>query len=311
MPKKILITGGNGFLGKNLIARLHARGDEVCILIRLGDNRRFFDCRYIPINFFDQEALKKATLSFDPEIIVNLACSRDKSVEYHRQNFSSDENYQISRSVIKASLLSSRLRKFIHIGSCDEYGASNFPYTEGQTERPMNNYGLSKLTIKRLLIKLKSKYKFPCVILRPSVIYGPGQSEEMFIPSLMSSLLKGIEFPMTLGEQIRDFIYVDDIVEAILLSIDKSVNTNISIINIATGMSLKVKDVAIIMAQLISENSEKLLKFGELGYRKDEVFNYVVDNTLALDSLGWSPRLSIYQGLQKTLIDCKSLKNKA
>ena len=102
-----------------------------------------------------------------------------------------------------------------------------------------------------------------------------------------------------MGEQFRDYIYVDDLVEAIILLLNDHKTGIGEIINISYGKSYLIKDIATQFANMIKKNGEKMLKIGSLGYRKSEVMNYHASNRKAKLMLNWYPKTSLKAGLRK------------
>ena len=128
------------------------------------------------------ESLKKTVFKIDPNIIIHLAYLKNRDDQSDILNHEYYLNLQISSNIIQSSRLLSSLEKFIFFGSCDEYGIQNEPYREDQLEQPLTSYGLSKLSITKMLKALYYKENFPSLIIRPSVVYGEGQETKCFYP---------------------------------------------------------------------------------------------------------------------------------
>jgi nucleoside-diphosphate-sugar epimerase len=203
--------------------------------------------------------------------------------------------------VIKACQLLNDFKKLIFLGSVEEYGLIEPPFFEQQRECPVTSYGLSKLAITNILGTLKKSQSLPSIVLRPSVIYGPGQSNSMFIPSLINSLLIGKRFQMTAGNQLRDFVYIDDVIDAIVQSIFIDIPTNENIFNVGYGVSFFLQDVANLIAELISPDVLSLIDFGAVNYRKNELMQYAVNISHAEKFLGWKPKVDFEDGIRNTI----------
>lgn len=298
---KILITGASGFIGKNLIRSLeqnenkfeiHAISRSKDVILNNIENLHYVDL----VNF---ENVKKIIVDINPNIIIHLAYSKNR-VE---QNSILDQNYNlnlhISSNIIKISRLLKSLEKFIFFGSCDEYGIQKNPYKEDLLEQPLTSYGLSKLSITKVLKALHYTENFPSLIIRPSVVYGAGQETDMFLPALANAVKNQRPFNMTLGEQYRDYIYIEDLTDAIIMLL-KSKNLKLGeIINITYGKSFKIKDIAIKFANFIKVDGESILKIGNIDYRDTEVMNYHTSNQKIKDLLEWYPKTSLNIGLKK------------
>ena len=204
-------------------------------------------------------------------------------------------------NVLEACRTLPNLKRFIFFGSCEEYGACSSPFSEQKKEEPISSYGLSKLATTNLLRTLHRKNAFPYTILRPSIIYGPNQANDMFIPKLVETLWKQKEFLMTKGEQTRDFIFLDDVVTAVEKLLRPEKKYNGQVYNIGYGQSVSIKSVAYTVANLFGENYEQLLKIGAINYRVPEIMSYELETAKARKELSWSPQKSLEEGLGLTL----------
>lgn len=299
--KHIFITGCSGFVGKHLQRNLVLQGYKISVVSRYNAN-----ILNLPVNFYQVDLADKLKLSeliyyLKPDYVFHLAANKDRSQNIETFRSIYDNNLSISLNLIEACCKLPNLKKFIFMGSSDEYGFSSKPYYENCIELPISSYALSKLSISKILMGLYYTNRFPSLILRPSVIYGPEQSDEMFIPSLINSLIHGRNFSMTLGEQYRDFVYVDDVISALnkaLLS-DESVNGNI--FNIGYGTSYKIKYIAEIISAAIGINSYEKIKFGAINYKLNEIMDYSVNVDLAKKVLNWQAKIGISEGIQNTI----------
>jgi UDP-glucose 4-epimerase len=303
---KTLITGVNGFLGRYLCIELLKYGHEV---IGIDIDNGFIThelYQSISVDLNNKEKIIKIVEEQKPDFIIHLASLKNRANNHHDLLSINSSDIGISLNIIESCKDLNNLKRFIFIGSCDEYGDKVFPFVETQQENPLNSYGLSKLVVSKTLLYLYRTYKFPVVILRPSVIYGPMQGKDMFLPSLIQSVLQDNFFSMTLGEQLRDYVYVGDVVNAILKCINTNKMINGEILNIASGSSQSMKDIAITVINLISPNNLELLKFGDLSYRKNEVMRYEVSINAAKKLIGWNPRKKFLDGLKETIDFYKS-----
>ena len=237
----------------------------------------------------------------NPHYVVHLASAKCRlnELDSYRQTY--ETNVIGSINLVQSCLKLNDLRKFIFLGSCDEYGSHSIPFFEYQKEIPNNVYGHSKLATTKLLQILNKTKQFPSVILRPSVIYGPYQKTDMFLSSLIYALINKKNFAMSLGEQTRDFIYIDDVVYSIIKTLESNDIINGKIINISSGKPVKIKNLAIKVAQLVGQNSFKLIDFGAIGYRESETMEYWADNQSAKELINWSPLFPLGKGLKKTI----------
>ena len=236
-----------------------------------------------------------------PDYVIHLAGDKNRNDIGAQFRDSYERNLSISLNVIEACLGLPKFKRLIFLGSCDEYGHESSPFDEMQREIPANAYGLSKLAVTKILSGLYQSRQFPSIVLRPTVIYGPNQGEEMFLSALIQSLLAQKDFAMTYGEQYRDFVYIVDVVDAIVKSLTADSQVNGAVINIGAGSSWQVKNIATLVANSIHQDANNHLKFGVVPYRPAEMMNYAVNIGRAGQLLGWKPTTKLEQGLQQTI----------
>ena len=146
------------------------------------------------------------------------------------------------------------------------------------------------------MIFLKKK-KFPSTILRLYLAYGPRQDKNRFIPIIIEGCIKNKKFPCSKGNQLRDFIHVDDVVESILKSLTNK-NARGQIINIGSGKPRKIKNI-IEYIKKISKGG--FPKFGKIKLRKDEILKLYPNIEKAKNKINWQPTISFKKGLKSTI----------
>jgi len=301
---RVLVTGGTGFVGSHLVRRLVLAQAKVFILARKNSSPwRILDvlkkvklCRADLAN--QQQVLKCIKLA-RPDYIFNVAAMREIDRSISMLNPSININLLGMLNLIQgAEKLNFRPKAFVQTGSLEEYGTGSVPYMESQKEQPVSPYTAGKVAATQFCQMLHRSLKYPIVVLRPCLMYGPGQELDMFIPMLINTCLKNKNFPMTSGEQTRDFGFVSDLVDAYLLAI-KSPKAFGQVINIGTGKEYKIKDVAKKIVKI--SGSKTKLQIGRLPSRVAEIQRLVCNNTKAKKLLGWSPKVSLDLGLKKTI----------
>lgn len=297
----ILITGANGFLGRHLSRALLVTGAKVSHLVRSIVPSFHNEETQIALDLSDSKKVKKIISTLQPRYVIHLAGTKERVNSGADFRNSYERNVSISLNVIDACLELSDFKRLVFLGSCDEYGQATSPFDEVQREMPANAYGLAKLAVTKILSGLYQSCQFPSVVLRPTVIYGPNQGSEMFLSALIQSLVAKKDFAMTLGDQFRDFVYVDDVVDAIIRGIYAGNEVDGKLFNIGAGVSYQVKKIAYLVSNLIHPDAFSRLKFGAVQYRTHEVMDYAVNIMLAEQLLGWQPNTQLEQGLQKTI----------
>ncbi len=293
MNKKILIIGGTGFIGYHLAKRCIKKGWNVTSISTHKPKKiRFISkVKYVVCDITKKEKLEKK-ISKKFNFVVNLGGYVDHSnkKKTFKSHFLGVKNL--------ASILSSKsIQSFIQIGSGGEYGKSRSPHKETYKGKPLSVYYKAKLSATSHLLKLSKTKKFPVTILRLYQAYGPRQDFNRFIPIIIKSCLKNERFPCSEGKQFRDFIFVEDVVEAIVKSL-KSNKAKGQIFNIGSGKPLKIK-------YIIEKINKKIKKgyplYGKVKLRKDEEIKTFPSIKKAKKLIDWKPKVSFQNGLQKTI----------
>ena len=162
----------------------------------------------------------------------------------------------------------------------------------------MNPYAFSRQCVTHLCELFHATQGLPVAILRATMAYGPGQGIDMFVPALIGALLAGNAFPMTAGEQTRDYVFVSDVVQALLLAATTPQAIG-RIINIGGGQPVVIADLARMIERMVGANGKVLI--GALPYRPGEAMDYSVDTSLSHELLRWRPQVSLEEGLQATV----------
>jgi nucleoside-diphosphate-sugar epimerase len=298
--KIILVTGYKGFIGEKLCEVLEVNGWTIVGIDHLTNSVPNAHIISIKCDILDKVALSNVLNKYKPAIVIHLAGGPARLSSHESYQGCFRINHEGSLNVIDAAINLPSLKKFIFLGSCEEYGSIEVPFRETAREMPATAYGMAKLSVTHLLQALSKTHDFPSLILRPSVIYGPGQKRKMFIIDLIDHLLKGQEFDMSGGDQTRDYVYIDDVIRAIMVAI-KVAESGGEIINISSSIPIKIKELALSVATQFSKGSIELINFGEKSYRLGEQMKYYADNSKAKDLLGWNPQISLLEGIARTI----------
>jgi UDP-glucose 4-epimerase len=295
----VLVTGGNGFIGTNLIKELTEKKYKVYSLSKSNPDKKIKSVSYIACDIRETKKLTSYLENISPNIIVHLAGSKSKDNSFETYYQSIDINLIGTLNILNASLKLNNLKKIIIIGTGEEYGNNAIPFKEDQAVYPIGPYSLSKIYQSMLAKSIFRTHGLPITTIRASVCYGPNQDQSMLIPAMFYSLINNYPFKITAGAQTRDFIYIDDLVNAII----KIVNCKDSKIfgqtyNIGSGNAIKIKDVAKIIAKFTG-NEDNIL-FGTLEYRQNEQMEYLMDIKKAKRDLDWEPHIMLEEGIKKT-----------
>lgn len=294
---RLLVIGGTGFIGQHVVSRALRQGWKVTC-VGLNSNRDptpVSAATYVAADLTKAASLR--TLGSNRyDYVVNLGGNIDHALFGSGGRTLIDAHFNgllnllefLDRSVVK---------RFIQIGSSDEYGDAPAPQHEGLRESPISPYSLAKAAATHFLQMLQRTEAFPAVILRLFLTYGPGQNDKRFIPQIIRGCLRDIEFPTSLGEQLRDFCFVDDLVDAIFLALGTD-SVDGEILNVGSGLPISIRALIEQICSIIGSGQPK---FGVLQYRLGENMALYADTRKTEALLGWKPRVSIEDGLILTV----------
>lgn len=294
--KRVLITGGFGFVGEHLRAaleNLNARGFILDKNPKALPSRDIYDC-----SVCDGANLNRALKVIAPQIVFHLAARIERSSEFSALRGMIETNLTGTLNLLDGLRSHPECEAIVLAGTAEEYGTASVPFTEILREGPVTPYSYSKLCATHLGQFAWRLYRLPVTVLRASLAYGPGQGGDMFLPSLIRTLLRDEPFVMTAGEQTRDFIFIDDLIGAYLLA-GATPAARGEIFNIGSGQPRRLRDIALKVARALGR--EHLLEIDRLPYRPAEIMQYEVDISKARKVLGWAPKVDLDEGLRRTI----------
>ena len=305
---KIIVSGGSGFVGQHLVRRLADLGCEIFIFTRDGTKiSQDGDMQNILVSYVDEASLSQKLRQIEPDHIVHLSSSRDRKCFKDCSISQFNDDVAIDLNFIMASSRLQQLKSFIYFGTADIY-LDDGVLSSKSPVLPKNPYGFRKSMGISLLNSLSRSQRFPSVCLVPSIIYGPGQKPDMFLPALIDSLIKNQRFAMSDGNQMRDYIYVKDVVDVIFECINKpnSVCFGRTIL-LGSGEAVSIKELALMVEPLIGVNKDSLLDIGSIEQRSRETKGYSFDMNESFELLDWKPKFSLHDGLLETIEHAKGV----
>ena len=186
------------------------------------------------------------------------------------------------------------------MGSSIEYGNIRSPQKESSKVDPKSIksiYGKAKFLSSIYLLNLFKKNKFPCTILRLYLAYGPRQDVNRFLPIIINGCIKNKKFPCSAGNQLRDFVFVEDVVDAIIKSLTNR-KARGQILNIGSGKPKKIINI-IKNVKKISKGGQP--QFGKIKLRKDEILKLYPSIKKAKKIINWRPKILFKKGLKLTI----------
>jgi UDP-glucose 4-epimerase len=298
---KVLVTGGAGFIGSHLVDRLVMEGHEAVVVDNLITGKRRNINRAARLYKMDIQSwrLERVFRNERPNVVMHLAAQMDVRKSVEDPMFDAQVNILGTLNVLQQAVKHG-VRKVIFSSSGGAiYGEQEtYPAPETHVLKPLSPYGLSKLCGEQYLSYFQRVSGLQAVSLRYANVYGPRQDPEgeagvvaIFIQKMLNN-----EQPVINGNgrQTRDFVFVDDVVEANLAMIGQETQGTY---NVGTGVETSINDLFRILVQPTGSVCKEI--HGPA--KKGEQARSVIDNTKLRQELSWEPRADLVDGLKKTV----------
>ena len=307
--KRVLVTGGAGFISSNVIRHLLEATDYDVVsldaLTYAGNLENLADVmsheRLSFVHGDIRNAELVAEIVAEVDVIVNAAAEShvEKSILEGASEFvtTNVEGTQVLLDAIRQA----PVERFVLISSSEVYGtAESDPMDEEHPLNPRSPYAATKAGADRLAYSYFVTYGLPIVILRPFNNYGPRQHWEKVVPRFVTSALS--DEPLTVhgdGHASRDWLYVEDDAEAIVAAIEADVDAVAGeVVNVATGVDVSVSDIADLVLEMLGKPASLKSNVDE---RPGQVDRHIGSTEKAAALLGWHARTSFEEGLRRTV----------
>jgi nucleoside-diphosphate-sugar epimerase len=278
---KILVTGFSGFIGKYLLERLSLTNHELILL----DITNGFD-------ICDWEQVKHIE---GLDLIVHLANLSFVPASYEQPKKFYESNYLSTLNMLELCRVNNA--KLIFFSSY-VYGHPHYqPIDENHPIQAFNPYAQTKVICESLCEGYNRDFKVPITIFRPFNIYGKGQNLNFLIPSIIQQANNG-SIVIKDDRPKRDYIHVEDIVEAVMATIESNNTSLLKIYNLGTGVSYSVKEIVDMVKGLFTSEIEYLCTNES---RLNDVMDTIADISKIKMELNWEPKISILDGLRKMI----------
>jgi nucleoside-diphosphate-sugar epimerase len=301
--KKVLVTGGAGFIGSTLVRQLLSNGYYVTVLDNLSvgtiDNipNGTKGLRIIAGDIRDYEMV--STVIDGHDYVLHLAAQAFIPMSYDLPLKCASVNALGSLNVFKACL-SQKVKRIVHVSSSEVFGPPKYtPMDENHPLNPVSTYAVAKLAADLWAQTMAFEHKLPVVILRPFNTYGPRDSLPRFIPEVIRQNVKQPEIRVGNLDSARDFTFVDDTARAMILALECE-GIEGEIINFGTGKSVKMQEILFMIKRMIGSNDKDVVQEKER-LRPYDVYSLQADASKAYKLLGWKPEIDLSDGLQKTI----------
>ncbi len=318
---RIIVTGGAGFIGGHTSNALTSRGDEVLVIDNLSSGKRENvpkDARFVEIDIRSPEALSIFD-EYCPDAVIHFAAQVSVLTSIRDPEFDSSVNVDGSVNILSAAIRAG-CSAFVNISTGIVYGepSSNdaFPVLETQPKKLPFPYSQSKFEFEKHIFDSVRSRKINAITLRPGNIYGPRQDPhgEAGVVAIFAQRLIAKQ-PLLIhgtGEATRDYVYIDDMVNASLAALDKLYSGCVNFcasgfvspddvaINIGTGIGTNVIEIADSLEMLAVRSGYRLSGRIRGDARPNEVARIELDNSKANELMNWTPRVELIEGLAVT-----------
>ena len=299
---RILVTGGAGFIGSQVVDRFIELGHEVRVFDNLSSGRREFvndRAALVVGDLTDEAAVERCVAEFHPEILDHHAAQIDVRKSVDDPILDARTNILGGLALLK-SCTRHGVRKFIYASTGGAlYGEGrSLPATEDHPINPESPYGVSKHTLEHYLYLWKLLHGLDYTVLRYPNVYGPRQNPhgEAGVNAIFIGLMLHGKRPKIFGtgDQVRDYLYVGDVVDANVIALEKGSG---EMVNLGTGVGTSVNDIVREVNAILGTKLDAIHEAPRAG----EVQRIYLDATRAKHVLGWAPRVSFRDGLTKTV----------
>ena len=291
--KNILIVGGTGFIGYHLAKRcLKLNWNVTSISTKKPIHKRYLK----DVNYIVSDITKREKLNYLIKKKFNFVVNLGGYVDHINKKKTYNTHFLGLKNLVEI-FIKKNITSFVQAGSSAEYGDTKSPHSESLNCKPKLIYGKSKLLASNYLMKMYKKYKFPVTVLRFYQVFGHKQDLNRFIPILIKACINNEKFPCSNGTQLRDFLYVDDAIDAILKSL-KNIKARGKIINIGKGKPIMLKKIIKIVRKKTKGGEPQ---FGKIKLRADEPKVIFPKLSKAKKILNWKSKITFEKGLNKTL----------
>ena len=298
MGTKVLLTGASGFIGSHVVRSLVSLGCRVTAVIRPGSRpRRLGDVAdrvsFVEGDVGDAGVCRALVGRFSPDVVYHLAW-------YLEPGDWADSPRNLDCLSASLALLEgvggAGCRRVVVAGSSVEYDTDPGYVTEASPIRPRTLYGACKASLFTAGERLARRQGWSFAQARIFNVYGPGEDERRFVPHVVKGLLRGEPCDLTPGDQVRDYLHVEDVASALVALAASDIE---GAVNVASSRPVTLATVARTIAQLLGRPD--LLRLGSRSPRPGDYPCLYADTRLLRDRTGWHPRFGLEAGLRQTI----------
>jgi dTDP-glucose 4,6-dehydratase len=307
--KSVLVTGAGGFIGSHLTERLVKIGCDVKCFVRYTSraDRGFIDIlpsyikrevKVISGDLRDSHAVIHSAKNVD--VIFHLGALVSIPYSYIHPKETIETNVLGTLNVLVAAK-ENGVEKVVHTSTSEVYGTAQYiPIDEKHPLQGQSPYSASKIAADKIAESFYDSYDLPVAIIRPFNTYGPRQSARAIIPTIITQALTGSKIFLGNLYPTRDLTYIQDTIEG-FIKVAESQKSVGEVINIGSGYEISVEDLADRIISLIGKDAKIIQEKVRVRPPKSEIERLCADVTKAKRILGWGPKVSLDDGLKKTI----------
>lgn len=305
--KRVLVTGAGGFIGSHLVERLVELGARVRALVRynalgsrgwLEDSRLNGQMEIIPGNICDRDSVE--TAARDTQVIFHLAALIAIPYSYHAPNSYVRTNVEGTLNVLQAAR-AAKIERVVHTSTSEVYGTAQYvPIDEAHPLQGQSPYSASKIGADKMAEAFHRSFGLPVVTVRPFNTFGPRQSARAVIPTIIAQSLKGEAVRLGNVHPTRDLNFISNIVDGFLAAGSEPA-ANGQTINLGSGREISVSELAKLIGKLTGRSISIQTEDQRIRPDRSEVERLLASNRLAESVLKWKPKISLEEGLGRTI----------
>lgn len=303
--KRVLVAGGAGFVGSQLVRELLAINAEVLVYDSFlhGTRENLMDIRkdiqLVVGDLLDEWKLSRTFADFRPEYVFDFVGDTYVPTAYDVPKRFFRINVEGTINILMASKMHD-VERVIYISSTEVYGeAQSIPMKEDHILDPLNTYAVSKLAADRVCFTFQKEHDIPVIIARIYNCYGPRESEPYVIPEIITQLDKSDVVNLGNIEARRDFTYVADTARGLINVLCSDIPDG-EAVNVGSGKSYSIKELVSIIAELMGKNDYEI-RIDPKRLRRLDIEVFQSDSSKLHAATGWEPTIDMHQGMQQTI----------
>jgi UDP-glucose 4-epimerase len=298
--KRVVLTGGTGFVGANLVHRLVAGGHQTHLLVRPGFSPWRIESvldriTLHEVDVADADRVKAALNTIEPAWIFHLAAHGAYSWETDAGQITRT-NVLGTKNILAASL-DVGVEMVVNTGSSSEYGRQDHAPSETEQGTPDTPYGIAKAAATAMCAYVATVHGARVCTLRLYSVYGPYEDPRRLLPSLIVHGRRGLFPPLVSAATARDFVFVEDVVDAYLAAAQQTSAASGAIYNVGTGVQTTIGEAVDVARRALRIPGEP--QWGRMPPRVWDTDTWVADARKIRAELGWAPRVTFAEGFER------------